>query len=86
LANERLKNLPRKLDNFNQDILMFLEKHEPNMLRYNEIVNGLWFSYQKKYLNQKGFRAALSHKLKHLKKEGYIKKEGIFYGTIKSSS
>ncbi len=78
--------MTEKLDNLSKDIVTFLEKNEPNMLRWTEITEGLWPSYRFKYKDENGFGVALTRKLKFLKKEGLIKKEGVFYGSLKSKS
>lgn len=77
--------MTERLDNLSKDILTFLEKHEPNVLRWTEIVEGLWPFYRFHYKNERGFGVALTQKLKFLKKEGLIKKESGFYGTVKST-
>ncbi len=72
-----------RLDQFSQDIVDFLSKHEPNMLRWIEIIEGLWPKYKFKYKDEKVFGVALSQKLKKLVPD-WIKKENMFYGSLKS--
>ncbi len=55
-----------KLDMLEGDIVSLLRKHEPNMLRWNEIVENLWQTYQYRYKDRKGFGVAVNGKLKLL--------------------
>ena len=56
------------------------------MVRWTEIVEGLWPSYQFKYKDMRGFGVAFSQKLKPLWKNGVIQKKDRWYGTLNSSA
>ena len=76
--------MAKKLDKLSQDIISLLEKHEPNMLRNNEICSSLWPSYEFHYKDKKGFGVRVSQILPRLVDEKRIKRDDIWYGTVKS--
>ena len=76
--------MPKKLDNLESDIVSLLEKHQPKMLRWTEIVKGLWETYRFKYQDEKGFGVAVTNKLGLLFAEGLVKHEDSYYGTPSS--
>ena len=55
------------------------------MVRWTEIVEGLWPLNKFKYKDMRVFGVAFSQKLKPLWKNGVILKEGLWYGTLNSS-
>ena len=69
-----------KLDSLEQDIVSLLQKHEPNMLRWSEIVENLWQTYQFRYKDRKGFGVAVTSKLKLLVVKSIISQQEHFYG------
>ena len=75
----------KKLDSLSKDILSFLEKNEPKMVLWREIKEALYPKYQSHYKNEDSFRVALTNKLTQLRANKIIKKEGDYYGTLKSS-
>jgi hypothetical protein len=76
--------MPSKPDNLEYDIISLLQKHEPKMLRWSEIVRSLWDTNQFKYKDKKGFGVAVTSKLNLLVAGNKIKKEEIYYGSISS--
>ena len=73
-----------KLDSLEQDIVSLLQKHEPNMLRWNEIVENLWQEYKHRYKDKKGLGVAVTNKLRLLVAKGKVSHEELFYGTPNS--
>jgi len=73
-----------KLDLLEQDIVALLQKHEPNMLRWNEIVENLWQTYQYRYKDQKGLGVAVTGKLKILVAKKKVDHRELFYGVPNS--
>jgi len=76
--------LTNKLDNLSSDIIEYLEKNEPYMVRRFDIAKILWDSYKFNYKDEKSFGVVLTRKLNALLKEGLIKKEDVWYGTPNS--
>jgi len=76
--------LTKKLDNLSSDIIEYLEKNEPYMVRWVDIAKSLWASYKFQYKDEKSFGVVLSRKLNALLGEGLIKKEDVWYGTPNS--
>lgn len=74
----------RKLDSLSKDVLSFLKKNEPKMVLWREIKNALYPNYKNHYKNEHSFNVALTDKLTQLKAKELIKKEGDYYGTLKS--
>ena len=73
-----------KFDMLERDIVSLLQKHEPNMLRWTEIVETLWQTYQIRYKDRKGLGVAVTGKLRFLVAGGKICHKGLFYGTPNS--
>ena len=73
-----------KLDSLEQDIVSLLQKHEPNMLRWNEIVENLWQAYKHRYKDKKVLGVAVTNKLRLLVAKGKVSHEELFYGTPNS--
>jgi hypothetical protein len=76
--------LTDKIDKLEYDISSFLESHEPAMLRWIEIVEGLWKTYSFDYKDKKGFGVAVSLKLNSLVGQHKLRHEDIYYGTANS--
>jgi hypothetical protein len=76
--------MPSKLDNLEFDIISLLQRQEPKMLRWSEIVKSLWNTNKFKYKDEKGFGVAVTSKLNLLVAGNKIKKEEIYYGSISS--
>jgi signal recognition particle subunit SEC65 len=79
-----VRSLPEKLDSLEYDIISLLQKHEPKMLRWNEVVKSLWESYKFKYKDERGFGTAITNKLNLLVASGKVKHEKLYYGTPSS--
>jgi hypothetical protein len=73
-----------KFDMLERDIVSLLQKHEPYMLRWNEIVEILWQTYQSRYKDRKGLGVAVTGKLRLLVEGGKICHKELFYGTPNS--
>lgn len=80
-----MRRLTDKLDNLEYDIISLLQKHEPDMLRWVEVVKSLWETYKFKYKDEKGFGTAVTNKLNLLVASGKVKHEGLYYGSPSST-
>lgn len=80
-----MRTLTDKLDGLEYDIVSLLQKHEPDMLRWNEVVKSLWETYKFKYKDEKGFGTAVTNKLNLLVASGKVKHEGLYYGSPSST-
>jgi len=80
------RDLTDKPDKLEYDTINFLRSHQPTMLRWVEIVNGLWRNYEAIYKNKKCFGVAITQKLNDLVKLRQVKHEDIYYGTVKSKA
>ena len=76
--------MPRRVDNFGQDILSLLRKVEPEMLLWRELKDRLSPLHSSRYKDEKVYGVALTNKLTRLQAKGHIKKVGDYYGTLYS--
>ena len=72
-----------KLDQFSQDIVDFLKRQEPEMVRWSDIADRLWSKYRCKYKDKKSYGVALTQKLKPLI-DNEIKRVDHLYGSPNS--